>query len=178
MVSPVRINVTGNAGAGKTTLAHAVGAAFELPVFSLDPIVWMRGWRKRPSDERAILEQALVRQPVWVIDGVSQRVRDAADLVIFLDVSRPRCLVRALARSLRNLSTSRPGLPPGCPEWRIVPRLARIIWQFPGNAGRTIRAEAAARPERFHIPGPGTGFAELMSSVRTALSGQGRPDKA
>lgn len=147
----MRIHVTGNAGAGKTTLAHRIGAELGLPVHSLDAIVWQPGWKKTPADERRALEEALVDPPRWVIDGVSARVREASDVVIFLDVPRTVCAVRALRRSLRSRGRTRPGLPPGCPEWRIVPRLLELIWRFPSRAGQAIRDEAADSPHRYRV---------------------------
>ncbi|MDA1074822.1 MAG: topology modulation protein [Proteobacteria bacterium] len=137
-----RINITGNAGAGKTTAAHRLGSRLGLPVHSLDPIVWQTDWKKTPMTLRAPLEEELVARPRWIIDGVSKRVRDAADLVIFLDVPARVCLFRATMRTLRHLRHQRPEFPPGCPEWQIYLRLVRLIWQFPARSGLDIRNEA------------------------------------
>lgn len=137
-----RIHVTGNAGAGKTTAARLLGDRLGLPVYSLDSIVWQSGWRKTPMPVRAKLEQELVSRPAWIIDGVSKTVRDASDLVLFLDRPRSLCLARATMRTLRHLRSQRPEFPDGCREWRIYPRLLRIIWTFPAGAGHSIRQEA------------------------------------
>lgn len=129
----MRVLVTGNAGSGKSTLCAWLGERLELPVFGLDQVVWQEGWVPTPKERRAELEQELLGRPEWIIDGVSSRVARAADLVVFLDVPRPVCLYRAVLRNLPYLFRSRPGLPPNCPEWRILPRLIQIIWQFPGR---------------------------------------------
>ena len=131
-----RINVTRNAGAGKSTVATQLGDLLNLPVFSLDRIVWRPGWRETPPDERRQLEKELTSKGAWIIDGVSRTVREAADLVIFLDVPRVTCLCRCARRNWRYVFRSRPGLPENCPEILIVPRLVRIIWKFP----RTVRS--------------------------------------
>ena len=136
-----RINVTGNAGSGKSTLAASLGSLANLPVFGLDSVVWRPGWKKPPPDERQRLETELVSKDAWVIDGVSKLVREAADLVVFLDVSRPTCLYRCAKRNCRYLFRSRPGLPDKCPEILIVPRLVQIIWQFPSKARVSILNE-------------------------------------
>jgi adenylate kinase family enzyme len=120
-------------------------------VTSLDSIVWQPGWRKTPPDERRVREEQAIRAPSWIIEGVSARVRAAADLVIFLDVPRVVCVRRSLTRGLRHLGRTRPDLPPGCPEWRIVLRLLGIIRRFPDLVGREIRREAAAEPDRYRI---------------------------
>ncbi len=147
----IRINVTGNAGAGKTALAAVLGEALELPVYSLDSIVWQSGWKKTPADPRAAAELELTTRPTWIIDGVSRSVRRSADLVLFLDVPRHVCTRRALMRSLRSLTSTRPGLPEGCPEWKIIPRLLKIIWQFPANAGMAIHRDVEMDPRRHRI---------------------------
>jgi hypothetical protein len=56
---------------------------------------------------------------------------------------------RALRRSLRYFTHTRPGLPVGCIEWKILPRLARIVWTFPASAGAAIRCEASEDPARY-----------------------------
>ena len=48
----VRIFITGNAGSGKTTLAGQMGEALRIPVFGLDSIVWLPGWKKASSAVR------------------------------------------------------------------------------------------------------------------------------
>jgi adenylate kinase family enzyme len=136
--------VTGNAGAGKTTLATTLGQALDLPVFHLDSIVWQPGWRKTPPDERDRQEAELIEGQDWVIDGVSDQVRGAADLVVFLDVPRYRCLGRVFRRNLPYLFRSRPGLPAGCPEILIIPRLIRMILRFPHRVRARIRSEASS----------------------------------
>lgn len=113
-----------------------LGEALGVPAYSLDPIVWRPGWKKTPAEERAAAERELAARSAWIIDGVSSTVRQASDLVLFLDVPAHRCARQALARSLRHLTSGRPGLPDGCPEWRIVPRLLQIIRRFPSGAGR------------------------------------------
>ena len=127
--------MTGNAGAGKSTVAARIGAALDLPVFGLDAIVWQPGWRKTPDPIKHARIRDLVSDDAWVIDGVSSIALDAADTIIFLDVPRRTCYRRVAQRNVRFLFRSRPGLPEHCPEILIMHRLAKIIWQFP----RTVR---------------------------------------
>ena len=76
----IRINVTWNAGAGKTTLATNLGRALDLPVHSLDPIVWQPGWKKTPLEERRAAEPEMIAEPAWIIDGVSSTVRHSDEV--------------------------------------------------------------------------------------------------
>ncbi len=147
-----RIHITGNAGSGKSTLADALGASLGLPVRGLDEIVWSPGWKKTRIEQREALERALISEPDWVIEGVSQTVRKAADVVIFLDVARPTSYWRCAKRNWRYLFRSRPGLPAHCPEILIIPRLVRLIWNFPRIVRPQILSDMRASDARcFHV---------------------------
>jgi adenylate kinase family enzyme len=134
-----RVFVTGNAGAGKSTLANFLGKALALPVYSLDQIVWQPDWRKTPKEQKRQRIDELIRSSdKWVIEGVSQIVMEAADTIVFLDVPRHVCLWRCLKRNIHFLFRSRPDLPDRCPELLIFPELIRIIWNFPTNVRPSI----------------------------------------
>lgn len=126
----MRIHVTGNAGSGKSTFAKNIGDILGVHVYGLDKIVWREGWKKPPQHERKILEKELAAKPQWIIEGVSSIARQAADITIFLDFPRSVCYLRCIKRNWRYLFSSRPGLPDNCPEIKIIPELAKIIWQF------------------------------------------------
>jgi adenylate kinase family enzyme len=136
-----RINVTGNAGVGKSTLAARIAVLLDAPLFGLDAIVWKPGWKKSAPAERIVKERELCARSSWVIDGVSRFVRESADVIVFLDYPRRVSYWRCAKRNWRYLFKSRPGLPPACSEIRIVPTLARIIWQFPRNVRPALLAE-------------------------------------
>lgn len=136
-----RIHVTGNAGAGKSTLAQKLSHELNLPLYNLDAIVWRPGWEKTPPDERRTKEMEIAEQPKWIVDGVSPIFREHADVIIFLDVPRRVCVWRCAKRNLPYLFKSRPGLPDNCPEWKIAPTLLNIIWNFPRLAEKNIMAD-------------------------------------
>lgn len=126
----MRIHITGNAGSGKTTLARELGEILEIDVFGLDKIVWKESWEITSKEERTFLELELTRKKKWIIEGVSSTARQSADYVIFLDLSRLTCLKRAVLRSLKYLFSTRSELPKNCPEYKIVHKLIKMIWQF------------------------------------------------
>lgn len=145
-----RILVTGNAGAGKTTAAQRLATLLELPYTGLDSIVWKAGWIRTPAPERCEQERQLAERTAWVADGVSDVLLQAADIVLFLDVPRHRCFYQAGLRNLPYLFRSRPGLPERCPEIRIAPTLAKIIWHFPHTMKPRILAHST-RPDQCFI---------------------------
>ncbi|PKF77889.1 topology modulation protein [Vibrio sp. vnigr-6D03] len=134
----MRINIAGNAGSGKTTLAKALGEALDLPVASLDGVVWKEGWVTASKEERTRGEQGLIEPKSWIIEGVSKSVRKNADFIVFLDIPRHICLLRCLKRNLPYLFKSRPELPDNCPEILILPSLIKLIWLFPTRARNVI----------------------------------------
>lgn len=144
--------MTGNAGAGKTSLAHTLSIQQGLPYFGLDSIVWKPRWLKTPAPERQEKELAIINNPAWVVDGVSFTVLDAADMVVFLDYPRYKCFWRALLRNLPYLFHSRPSLPKHCPEITIILTLVRIIWRFPKHVRPKILTKCCtANKYIYHI---------------------------
>ena len=160
-----RIFITGNAGSGKTTLARQIGEALGLPVFGLDSIVWLPGWRKASSAVREAQVAELISKPDWVIEGVSSTVIEAADIVVFLDVNRRTAFWRCAKRNWRYLFRSRPGLPDHCPEILIVPRLAQIIWRFPANIRPVILSALAAHRGETHVLKTSADRAALLEAM-------------
>ncbi len=141
----MRIFITGNAGSGKTTLARKLGMATGLPVIGLDRIIWQPGWKKTSKEVRMAQERAISAKGFWIVDGVSNIFQDAADVVIFLDVSRSKSFVRCMKRNWKFMFQSRPELPPNCPEFLILPYLLKLIWKFPNQVRPNILAKMQAR---------------------------------
>ena len=154
-----RVLVTGNAGSGKTSFASSLAKVLDVPCHSLDGIVWQERWRKTPQHEKDAKIEALIATDAWVIDGVSDRVLQAADVVVFLDVPRSVSAWRAMRRNVRYLFKSRPGLPPRCPEVLVIPKLARLIWRFPRHIRPRILREMDRRPDGtfVHVAWPQSG---------------------
>lgn len=105
----------------------------------------------------------------WIIEGVSSIVREAADLVVFIDLPRRVCAWRSSRRTLCYLRSGRAELPEACPEWRIYPTLLRIIRDFPNHAGRAILEEARREPDRYRVvPDPAAARAAVLAFARAA----------
>ena len=141
----MRLHITGNAGSGKTRLAKELGDILDLNVYGLDRIVWGENWTIVPSSERNYLENELVAKSEWIIEGVSSIARQAADVIIFLDFPRYICFRRCSLRTLRFLFSTRPELPANCPEIKIIPKLTKIVWQFPSIAKQIIVSDLSKK---------------------------------
>jgi adenylate kinase family enzyme len=100
-----RVLILGPGASGKSTLAARLGEVTGLPVIELDKVFWQPGLLPTPRDQWAELQQRLVDEDQWIIEGqlgpydaVEVRLR-AADTIILLDFSFIRCAWRALRRS-------------------------------------------------------------------------------
>src|SRR5215467_6910124 len=100
-----RVVILGPGASGKSTLAIHLGKITGLPVIELDKVFWRPGLAATPRDQWIKLQERLVEENGWIIDGdlgpydaVEVRLK-AADTVIFLDFSLVRCAWRAIRRS-------------------------------------------------------------------------------
>jgi hypothetical protein len=100
-----RVIILGPGAAGKSTLAICLGEITGLPVVELDKLFWRPGLAATPRDQWAAIQRELASQESWIMDGdlgpydvIDVRLR-AADTVVFLDFSPPRCARRAIRRS-------------------------------------------------------------------------------
>ena len=157
----MRIHVTGNAGAGKTTLARHIGQKFNLPVYHLDQIVWSANWTKPALEQQRNAIAGLTAPDNWVIDGVSEQVRHNADVVIVLATPRYKCMFRCIKRCFQYGFNTRPELPENCPEMKILFRAIRIVWRFPGRAGRQLKMESAVSSNYLYCKDPSRAEVQL-----------------
>jgi adenylate kinase family enzyme len=100
-----RVVIVGPGASGKSTLAVRLGQVTGLRVIELDKIFWLAGLVATPRDQWVRVQQTLIEQDEWIMDGdlgphdaVDVRFR-AADTIIFLDFSFGRCAWRAIWRS-------------------------------------------------------------------------------
>ena len=127
-----RIAVVGSGGAGKSTFAAELGRRTGLPVIHLDRHFWKPGWVETPREEWRTLQGSLLAGDAWIVDGNYGGTLDVrlarADTVIVLALSRWRCVVRALRRTLPHRGRALQA--EGCPE-RLDPAFLRWIWRYP-----------------------------------------------
>jgi len=165
-----RVAIVGCGGAGKTTLACAIGQRTGLPVVHLDSHFWNDGWVQTPRDRWTERVDELIAPNHWVIDGnyggTMERRLARADTVIFLDFARWRCVGRVLRRRVRFHGRTRPDLPPGCPE-RMTGEFLRFIWDYNRTKRPTVlerigRVAEGRRVEILRGPGAVTRFLETI----------------
>jgi adenylate kinase family enzyme len=140
--APQRIQILGNSGGGKSTLARQLGDALDLPVIHLDRVFWKPNWVESPRDEFDAKVLELAQGDRWVIDGNYSRTLPArierADLIIWIDVSRPRALWRVAKRAITHYCRTRADMGDDCPE-HIDWGFFAFVWNYPNRRGADHR---------------------------------------
>lgn len=140
-----RVLVVGCSAAGKSTLAKVLSQRFGLPVVHLDRHFWGPQWTPAAEEAWRATVAELASADRWVMDGNYGGSLDLrlprADLIVFLDTPRRRCLYRAVARYWRHR-----GGPPrddlGQTE-KIDWQFLRYVWRYPRHHRPRLLARIA-----------------------------------
>ncbi len=149
-----RVMVVGGPGSGKSALAVRLGEITGLPVYHMDMIHHLPGWKPRPRDEKIAMANEIEARDEWIFEGglsATYANRAArADTAIWLDLPLPQRLFRICKRRwLYRGGQSRPELPENCPE-----RLERefLRWfLFKGADQRLKIAQALAEAPHLNV---------------------------
>ncbi|WP_043664645.1 AAA family ATPase [Streptomyces xylophagus] len=149
-----RILVVGATGAGKSTLARAVGERLGVPYHEMDALYFTGpDWTVNEGLADDVLR--LTAEPRWIIDSIgSPEVRDLlwekADTVLWLDYPRRVIMPRVLRRSFRR-SVTRESLFGGNREtWAgWLSREHPAWWAWSQHAGRRREIERRTGDPRF-----------------------------
>lgn len=124
-----------------------------LEVIHLDRVHWQPGWIE-PTDAQfeSSIRAAVAGRQRWIVDGnygSKQSITlPLADMIIWLDFPRGRCLWRIVRRVLEHSGFSRPDLPAGCPEqpdWEFI----KWVWTFPRKQRpKIIQRLSMLRPDQ------------------------------
>ncbi len=130
-----RILVIGSSGSGKSWLSQKLAAITGLPLIHLDMEYWHPGWVETGREEWDKKQAELTAGEAWLIDGNYNRTMELrfqkADMVVFLDINRLKCVFQAM----RRMGKKRSDLPDFLEEPKSLSREALefygLIWQFP-----------------------------------------------
>jgi adenylate kinase family enzyme len=129
-----KIALIGSGGSGKSTLARKLGKELKIEVFHLDTLFWKPNWTGVPKGEQRKVQNELVENEEWIFDGNYGGTIDirlnAADTIIFLDISRVICIFRLIKRRIKYHNKTRPDVGEGCNE-RISLEWLKWVWDYP-----------------------------------------------
>lgn len=115
-----KISIIGSGGAGKSTLAKALGKKTGIPICHLDSLYWQPGWIATDRDKWSLMQEDLCSRDEWILDGNYGGTLDIrlkhSDTIIFLDINRFICVARAIWRSLKSYGRTRSDMAEGCKE--------------------------------------------------------------
>lgn len=130
--SIARIMITGRPGSGKSTFAHALAQKLGLPLHHLDKYFFTAHWAKRNYEEFLAIQQNMVNEDRWIIDGCSLKSLEMryarAEVCIYFLYPRWLCLYRLIKR----MFTKNPEIKDraqGCKEsisWELI----TYTWTF------------------------------------------------
>lgn len=137
-----RILIIGSSGAGKSTIARAMGERLGIPVHHLDERMWRDGCKLVDPHDEASRVAHLLDEPTWILDGnytasLPQRLR-LADSVVWVDYPRELCMFRALKRVIAHFGRNRPDMGGGCREQFDADHL-KWIWLYPHRERPVLR---------------------------------------
>jgi len=147
-----RIAVIGNGGGGKSTLCRALGERLELPVYEVDAVQWLPGWRAAPLDETTRILESWAADDEWIIDGfgpfpVIERRLDRADTIVYIDFPFVLHLWWSLKRQVgarvRGQAWAGQPRPPG--DLRLFRTLRRVDAMRPRLREMVSRGDRAAK---------------------------------
>jgi adenylate kinase family enzyme len=102
--APDRILVAGTSGSGKTTLAGRIAVTVRVPHTEIDALYHGPEWTPRDSFMRDVA--AFAAQPTWVTEWQYGKARplllQRADLLVWLDLSRPVVMRRVVQRTAQR----------------------------------------------------------------------------
>lgn len=129
-----KIMIIGSGGSGKSTLARGLGEKLKIEVFHLDTLLWKPNWEPVPREKQIEIQNELIQKERWIIDGNYGGTMDirfeAADTIIFLDISRVICIYRAIKRYFQYKRKSRADMVEGNNE-RFSWNFYKWIWNYP-----------------------------------------------
>jgi len=109
-----RVSIVGSSGAGKSSVATALGERIDAPVIELDDLAHGPDWTPTPtpifrSDLTDALGAAEATHGGWIAPGNHRTVADIAqgraDTIVWLDLPRRVSMCRLLRRSVRRSLT-------------------------------------------------------------------------
>jgi len=134
--------IFGLPGSGKSTFAVHLAELLQLPAHHLDRHFFVEEWKKRDYDEFLRVQQEMVAEDQWIIDGNMMRSLEMrfarADVAIQFCFPRLLCLWRIFKRLFSRDPRIRDRAE-GCSE-QVSWDLVKYLWNYQKKYGEAIQA--------------------------------------
>lgn len=144
-----RIMIIGRSGSGKSTFAIQLQQKLNIPLFHLDKVFFEKNWRERNYQEFLSMQEGIVAQPSWIIDGnatKSYEMRYAyTDLCLYFNFPRWLCYWRVFKR-LFHKHPDIDDRAPNCPEtvrWSLL----KYMWSFENRVDPLLKRLKSTYPK-------------------------------
>jgi adenylate kinase family enzyme len=138
--------VASASGNGKTTLGRELAARLRVRFVEMDAWVHGPGWQELPDAELRERVMPVLALDGWVIDGSYERklgtaVRDAADVIVWLDLPLAVWFTRLLRRTWRRVAHDEPLWNDNRESWRTA------VWGWDSLFSYALRSHLRRRRE-------------------------------
>lgn len=144
-----KIMIFGRPGSGKSTFALKLHKATNIPIHHLDKHFYEANWAEREYQEFLDIQQAIVNEDNWIIDGNSTKSLEMryakADLVLYFNYPKWLCLYRIFKR-LFVKDKELDDRADSCKEtvrWSLI----KYMWGFENRVKNLIDNLSAKYPE-------------------------------
>ncbi len=147
-----RIMIFGRPGSGKSTFAYALHTATGIPLYHLDKYFYTSNWVERNYAQFMQIQEELVDQDTWIIDGNCTRSFETrwarADLVIYFDIPKHLCYWR-VGKRFFSKDPCIDDRAEGCKE-RLSWKLLTYMWSFDQRVALSVSSLRKAYPATYH----------------------------
>mgnify|MGYP003489756636 FL=1 len=147
----MRIMIFGRPGSGKTTFAYELSKKLNLPLYHLDKYFFTANWVQRDYQEFLSIQQELVNQEDWIIDGNSLQSLEMryarTQICIYFNYPRYICLWRLLKRRFFK-DPKFNDLAEGCPpnvRWQLI----KYTWTFETRLNNRLITQLAELKSKY-----------------------------
>ena len=153
-----KVAVFGNAGGGKSTLAHRLANLTGLPLYSVDMIQYTAAGEV-PRDQYLQAHAELLTREAWIIDGFGCRTSAwerfaAADTLVYVDLPLHTHFSWITKRLFKGMFATPQGWPAGSPMTSSTISSYRVLWQCHRHLTpryRALVAESGSRKRVHHL---------------------------
>ncbi len=149
--------IFGRPGSGKSTFSHKLHKQTNLPLHHLDKHFFIKNWQERDKQEFLDIQQSIVGQNAWIIDGNSIKSLEMrfcrAEFVLHFNYPRWICYARVFKR-IFSKNAEIDDRAEGCREG-VSSKLLQYIWTYQ----QRVEASIAYLKEKY----PEVNFAEITS---------------